>query len=160
MACLLIDHDLAMLGRLCRRVAIMYRGALVEVGPAGPLLAAPLHPYTRALRDAVPLPDPERERPRRVLCGDPAVGAPATGCPFSPRCPRARARCAQEAPDLLLVAPARWVACHYWQEEGASVGRWGGDGPVHAVGGDVGGRGCAGSGGPPPARGSAVGRTA
>ncbi len=123
MACLLIDHDLAMLGRLCRRVAIMYRGALVEVGPAGPLLAAPLHPYTRALRDAVPLPDPERERPRRVLCADPAVGAPATGCPFSPRCPRARARCAQEAPDLLLVAPARWVACHYWQEEGASVGR-------------------------------------
>ena len=121
MACLLVDHDLAMLGRLCRRVAIMYRGALVEVGPAGPLLAAPLHPYARALRDAVPPPDPERERPRRVLRGDPDVGAPATGCPFSPSCPHARARCAQEAPSLAQVEPARFVACHYWQEEGAPV---------------------------------------
>ena len=114
-ACVFVAHDLAVVRRLSRRVAVMYLGRIVELAPVGDLFDAPLHPYTRALLAAVPVPDPaiERTRKRLVLAGEPpSPEAPPPGCAFHPRCPEAVARCRVEAPALEERAQGRWVACH------------------------------------------------
>jgi len=120
LACLFIAHDLAVVRQLARRIAVMYLGRLVEVGPAAEIVAAPRHPYTQALLSAAPVPDPDRQRQRIVLAGDPpspAVVAP--GCAFAPRCfhPRKDTRCAAERPVPRRLGTSE-VACHHAEETG------------------------------------------
>ncbi|MFI1397998.1 ABC transporter ATP-binding protein [Streptomyces sp. NPDC020681] len=118
LAYLFIAHDLSVVKRVCDRVAVMYLGRIVEIGPKDQVYAAPAHPYTRALLSAVPLPDPaaERARERITLLGDPpSPASPPPGCTFHPRCPKAQEICRTEAPSLGNTAPggAREVACHF-----------------------------------------------
>jgi peptide/nickel transport system ATP-binding protein len=115
-----IAHDLAVVRNISDRVAVMYLGKLCEVGPADALYSAPAHPYTAALIDAVPEPDPDAAVSDTALAGElPSPLAPPSGCRFRTRCPRAQERCAVEEPGLAPVAAdgdaARdhVVACHF-----------------------------------------------
>jgi peptide/nickel transport system ATP-binding protein len=108
---LFISHNLAVVEHVADEVGVMYRGRIVEHGPAEDLFAHPAHPYTRALIEAIP--DPAAPRPGRgtaVLRDD---GSPGGGCPFAPRCPRAQDRCRAEPPALQEVGTNRRAACHY-----------------------------------------------
>ncbi|HAB17684.1 MAG TPA: ABC transporter ATP-binding protein [Verrucomicrobiota bacterium] len=116
LALLFISHDLAVVEHLCARVAVMYLGRVVELGPSRALTSSPKHPYTQALLSAVPVVDPKSKRIRIVLGGDvPSPIHPPPGCPFHPRCPVAEARCRTEVPLLREIAPGRWAACHLAQ---------------------------------------------
>jgi len=119
LALLVISHDLAVVRHLCDSIAVMYLGRVVEFAPAGELLSAPRHPYTRALLSAVPSIDRATARERIVLGGEiPSPRHPPSGCAFHPRCPeRARVsgdRCARERPELRRVTSSgsRSDACH------------------------------------------------
>jgi len=120
---LFISHDLAVVGRVSDRIAVMYLGRIVEEGPAGDVTARPLHPYTAALLSAVPEPDPFSGRRRLVLPGEaPSPVSVPGGCAFHPRCPIARPRCRDESPALLTVAPGRSAACFYPGELSVAAG--------------------------------------
>jgi oligopeptide/dipeptide ABC transporter ATP-binding protein len=111
-----ISHDLGVVRHLSDRVAIMYLGRIVELGPATEIYAAPKHPYTQALLTSVPRLNRHREGRAtfRPIAGElPSPLAPPTGCHFHPRCPLADARCKSEAPALRPMGPMRWAACHY-----------------------------------------------
>jgi oligopeptide/dipeptide ABC transporter ATP-binding protein len=111
---LFVSHDIAAVGHLADRIAVMYLGRIVETGPAAEIINFPRHPYTRALLSAVPRLAPGAARTRIVLRGDlPSPMAPPGGCPFHTRCPEADQRCAAEAPPFLPLAgsPGHGVSC-------------------------------------------------
>ena len=113
MSLLLITHNLAIVGDIADRVAVMYAGQIVETAAAGELLRAPLHPYTRALMNSVPKLGATARRLTAIGGSVPNLGAFPGGCRFHPRCPQARTECAQHAPELLEVRPGRWVRCPF-----------------------------------------------
>jgi oligopeptide/dipeptide ABC transporter ATP-binding protein len=113
---LFISHDLSVVAHMCREVAVMYLGRIVERAPREALFRAPLHPYTAALLSAIPLPDPVRERTRTriVLNGEtPDPSAIPDGCRFHTRCLRASEVCSTVVPETRALAPAHTVACHH-----------------------------------------------
>lgn len=111
---LFISHDLSVVRHICHRVAVMYLGHMVELADCDELFDNPLHPYTRALLNAVPIPDPtiEKERAHNIIKGEiPSPINPPPGCVFHPRCPLAVDSCSQKSPDFREVRPGHWVAC-------------------------------------------------
>jgi oligopeptide transport system ATP-binding protein len=119
-----ISHDLSVVKHISDRIAVMYLGKIVELGPAAEVFEKPLHPYTKALVSAVPIPDPERERKRQriILSGDPPSPLnPPAGCSFHPRCPYAIAQCSQGVPPLDPFNGTRQAACIRMREINQSV---------------------------------------
>ena len=109
-----ISHDLSVVKHISDRIAVMYLGRIVEMGPAAQVFERPLHPYTKALVSAVPIPDPELEKQRQriILSGDPPSPMnPPPGCAFHPRCSYAKAECSRAVPALESFDPNRTVAC-------------------------------------------------
>ena len=114
---LLISHDLSMVKHVSDRILVMYLGEVVEESGADELYAQPLHPYTKALISAIPIPDPKMERARQriVIEGQvPSPVDPPAGCRFAGRCPRACDRCRESKPELRELAPGHCVACHLY----------------------------------------------
>ena len=117
LSCLLITHNLAIVGELCEQTAVLYLGRIAETGPTASLLERPAHPYTLALRSAVPEVDPARRRSRIILPGGaPVALARPPGCAFHPRCPLAIDKCRVTVPEPRPVAPGREAACHRAEE--------------------------------------------
>ena len=113
---LFISHDLGVVREISHRVMVMYLGQLVELAGNADLFERPQHPYTRALIDAVPVPDPARQQQRSPLPGEvPSILTPPSGCAFHPRCAYAIDRCAKELPRVRVVTTAK-VACHRAEE--------------------------------------------
>ncbi len=109
---LYITHDLATCKYICDRVAIMYLGKIVEMGPLEEVFQNPIHPYTATLLEAVPVPDPRYRRTEPIPKGEiPSAINPPPGCSFHPRCHYAQSGCSIEDPDLLKMHNDHWVAC-------------------------------------------------
>ncbi|MDQ0138087.1 peptide/nickel transport system ATP-binding protein [Neorhizobium galegae] len=110
---LFISHDLAIVDHITDRVAVMYLGKIVELGPRDGIFGNPRHPYTQALLSAVPMPEVGVKRERIILKGDvPSPANPPSGCAFHTRCPLVFDRCRKEAPVLRTVAEGHTAACH------------------------------------------------
>jgi peptide/nickel transport system ATP-binding protein len=111
---LYITHSLALARYICNRVAVMYLGKIVEMGPTEDVIRRPRHPYTEALIAAVPVPDPTARRTKIVIKGEvPSPINPPPGCRFHPRCPYAQETCRKQEPELVTTEKDRYVACHF-----------------------------------------------
>ena len=109
---LYISHDLSSVRQISQRVAVMYLGEIVELASSDELFDNPLHPYTQALIEAVPIPDPKVKKMKARLRGEvPSPITPPSGCRFNPRCPRATAACSQKKPELTEVKKGHFLAC-------------------------------------------------
>jgi oligopeptide/dipeptide ABC transporter ATP-binding protein len=118
---ILIAHDLAVIRHMSDRVAVMYLGEIVELAPTAELYERPLHPYTQALMQAIPVPSPHRRAAGAGLKGDvPSPLAPPAGCRFHTRCPMATAICADNKPAFEAAGGDRFVACHHWRQAAAT----------------------------------------
>jgi oligopeptide/dipeptide ABC transporter ATP-binding protein len=116
LAYLFVAHDLSVVRHVSDRIAVMYLGKLMEVSPAEELYTKPIHPYTSALLEAIPIPDPRRnrERDRSVVAGEPPNPIdPPSGCVFHPRCPRATDVCRTVQPPLTRYSGGHLAACHH-----------------------------------------------
>ena len=114
-AYLFIAHDLLVVQHMSKRIAVMYLGHIVEIGPSMEIIKSPIHPYSESLISAIPMPDPEtaRHKNRIILEGDvPSPLRMPKGCPFRTRCRYATKECEESRPDLKEIAPERFVACH------------------------------------------------
>jgi peptide/nickel transport system ATP-binding protein len=109
-AVMLVTHDMGVIAETCDRVAVMYAGRIVEVGPVADVIHRPSHPYTVGLMGSIPAMDEDRERLLQIDGAMPRLNAIPTGCAFNPRCPRVFDRCRQERPDLVDAGPTR-AAC-------------------------------------------------
>ncbi|MBQ6721880.1 MAG: ABC transporter ATP-binding protein [Clostridia bacterium] len=115
-AYLFIAHDLLVVQHMSKRIAVMYLGHIVEIGPSMEIIKSPIHPYSESLISAIPMPDPEtaRHKNRIILEGDvPSPLKMPRGCPFRTRCRYATKECEESRPELKEVAPGRFVACHH-----------------------------------------------
>jgi oligopeptide transport system ATP-binding protein len=111
---LFIAHDLSVVRHLCHRVAVMYLGNMVELAECDELFDNPIHPYTKALLNAVPIPDPslEAKREHKIIKGEiPSPINPPSGCVFHPRCEIAVDGCSKAIPEFRELRPGHWVAC-------------------------------------------------
>jgi oligopeptide transport system ATP-binding protein len=117
---LFVAHDLAMVKHISDRIVVMYLGTVVETAPADLLYAQPLHPYTRTLISAIPIPDPELERKRaeETVQGEATIAGATKGCRFRTRCKFATDQCAQTMPELREVSPGHFAACHNLEKVG------------------------------------------
>ncbi|MBQ3378952.1 MAG: ATP-binding cassette domain-containing protein [Clostridia bacterium] len=112
---LFISHNLSVVKHCCQRIGVMYLGRIVELAPSDKIYDGALHPYTRALISAIPIPDPALLRERKILSGDiPSPTQKIEGCPFKTRCPNASEKCKSEAPKLKEYAPGHFVSCHLY----------------------------------------------
>ena len=111
-----VAHDLSMVRHISSRMVVMYLGKVMELADRNEIYLRPLHPYTRALMSAVPIPDPDKARNRKriILKGDiPSPLNPPQGCNFNTRCPMAAEKCFQDDPEYREISPDHWVACHF-----------------------------------------------
>ncbi len=114
---LFISHDLSIMEHVCRRVAVMYAGEIIEVQNAAALFATPWHPYTKALKNAVPIADPEIENELGILKGEvPKLTDPPSGCHFHPRCNYMQDICKTQSPPVSKTGDTSWVRCHFHEE--------------------------------------------
>lgn len=116
LTCMFVGHGLGAVNYVSDRIAVMYLGKIVEIGPAQEVFHHPVHPYTRALIDAVPIADPKKREQKPLMTGE--IGSstnPPSGCRFHPRCPYATESCRQEVPELCSVFPgsSHLAACPY-----------------------------------------------
>jgi oligopeptide transport system ATP-binding protein len=110
---LFIAHGLNVVKHVSDRVGVMYLGKMVELSASEELYAHPLHPYTRALLSAIPVPDPKAKKERIILTGDvPSPINPPKGCRFHTRCPQAMDICLHQEPEFKETQPGHWLACH------------------------------------------------
>ncbi len=109
-AVMLVTHDMGVIAETCDRVAVMYAGRIVEVGPVADVIHRPSHPYTVGLMGSIPAMDEDRERLLQIDGAMPRLNAIPNGCAFNPRCPQVFERCRSERPDLLEAGPTR-AAC-------------------------------------------------
>src|SRR5690606_29935666 len=116
-----ISHDLSLLQYTCDRIAIMYLGNIVEIGPTEQIINNPQHPYTKALISAVPVPDPTYPNPPlRIREGVPRPTEMLQGCPFAARCPEAMQACLSIFPPLVTTAETHHTLCHLYGEHASS----------------------------------------
>ncbi|MEV3989318.1 ABC transporter ATP-binding protein [Streptomyces sp. NPDC049837] len=113
---ILITHDLGVVADVADRIAVMYAGRIIETAPVHDIYKAPAHPYTRGLLDSIPRLDHKGRELYAIKGLPPSLTAIPSGCPFHPRCPRARDLCRVDVPPLYPVSEDRRSACHFWKE--------------------------------------------